>query len=183
MNRPKYKGRYLKTKENRHTMHKIILVLLVTLAGVTTLAFQYKNLADMRLKAIENNVEWMTTLMEYNYSLNRELDAIPEDMFFPSDNTVKIMNSNVGVTAKIHAKFGDNWMKYAQLIADESSFNKHAINPTSGACGLAQALPCSKMKCSLEDVDCQLDWIGEYVEDRYGTIDRALYHWQIKGWY
>jgi hypothetical protein len=178
-----YKPIYLKARRDRHTLHKIIIALLVTTVALGGYAYHLKALADLRLKAIENNIEWMTDLMEYNYSLNREIDLIPEDTFFPSDNTVKIMNGNVGVTAKIHAKFGDNWMKWAQLIADESSFDKFAINPTSGACGLAQALPCSKMKCNLNDVGCQLNWIEEYVNDRYGSIERALYHWQIKGWY
>lgn len=60
------------------------------------------------------------------------------------------------------------------LICRESSFNPQAINPSSKACGLAQALPCSKMKCELSDVDCQLKWIKKYVEGRYGSFENAI---------
>lgn len=70
-----------------------------------------------------------------------------------------------------------------ELICRESSFNPAAINPTSGACGLAQALPCSKMKCELNDVDCQLDWIGDYVERRYGTFEKAVEFHNNNNWY
>jgi hypothetical protein len=71
----------------------------------------------------------------------------------------------------------------AELIAREASFNPSAINPTSGACGLPQALPCSKMDCDLTDIDCQLDWQKDYIAGRYGTVTKALQFHDINGWY
>ena len=84
-----------------------------------------------------------------------------------------------------------NWQDAAELIAKESGFDPGAINPTSGACGLAQALPCTKMGCSLSDINCQLDWQWEYIAGRYGTATKALEFWNIRnvennyngGWY
>lgn len=75
-----------------------------------------------------------------------------------------------------------NWEDAAELTAREASFNPHVIN-SIGACGLPQALPCSKMKCELTDIKCQLDWQKEYVSDRYGTITKALDHSYKLNWY
>ena len=77
----------------------------------------------------------------------------------------------------------ENWFDAAELIAKESGFNPLAINPTSGACGLVQALPCSKMNCELEDIDCQLDWQWNYIANRYGTISKAMSFWYQNNWY
>ena len=71
----------------------------------------------------------------------------------------------------------------AELEALEGGFDPGAINPSSGACGLPQALPCKKMGCSLTDIDCQLNWMKEYVGDRYGTVEKALSFRKTNGWY
>lgn len=76
-----------------------------------------------------------------------------------------------------------NWEDAAELEAKEGGFDPGAINPTSGACGLPQALPCKKMGCSLTNIDCQLDWMKEYVANRYTTIDQALKFRILNGWY
>ena len=76
-----------------------------------------------------------------------------------------------------------NWEDAAELIARESSFDPGNINPSSGACGLAQALPCQKMKCSLTDIECQLNWQKQYVADRYGTVSNALKFQLANSWY
>lgn len=78
-----------------------------------------------------------------------------------------------------------NWQEAAELIAHEGMFQPEVLNPTFGACGLPQALPCSKMKCSLDEsgIDCQLDWMKAYVASRYGTITNALAFRMFKGWY
>lgn len=78
-----------------------------------------------------------------------------------------------------------NWEAAAELQAKEGMFDPSIRNPTSGACGLPQALPCEKMKCPLNasGIDCQLDWQKQYVTDRYGTITNAL-EFRIKNiWY
>lgn len=66
-----------------------------------------------------------------------------------------------------------------KLILNESGCNPKAINKSSGACGIPQALPCSKMKCPLNDSGavCQLKWMDGYVKSRYGTWEKALATW------
>lgn len=76
-----------------------------------------------------------------------------------------------------------NWEDAADLNSYENGFNPMAINPTSGACGLSQALPCEKMSCELGDIKCDLAWQKEYISNRYGTVTKALEFWHINNWY
>lgn len=72
-----------------------------------------------------------------------------------------------------------------KLIINESGCNPNAVNPDSGACGIPQALPCSKIAhCGVEPV-CQLRWMDQYVKGRYGTWDGALAAWNSRypHWY
>lgn len=72
---------------------------------------------------------------------------------------------------------------YENLVMQrESSGNSCAMNP-SGACGLFQALPCSKMGCSLYDVACQEAWGESYISSTYGTASNAWQHELDFGWY
>lgn len=72
-----------------------------------------------------------------------------------------------------------------KLILNESGCNPRAINPISGACGIPQSLPCSKMGCSLSDPVCQLRWMAKYVAERYGSWEKAYSTWQSRSphWY
>lgn len=71
----------------------------------------------------------------------------------------------------------------AELVGKESGFNSYAINPTSGACGLAQANPCKRMGCDLGDIKCQLEWQKSYIAGRHGTVTKALEFHDLNGWY
>jgi len=65
-----------------------------------------------------------------------------------------------------------------KLILKESGCNPRAVNPTSGACGIPQAWPCSKLPNGVNtDPVTQLRWMDNYVKVRYGTWDNALATW------
>lgn len=65
----------------------------------------------------------------------------------------------------------------------ESTNNQYAINKNSGACGLGQALPCSKMGCDLSDYQCQDNWFTNYCLQRYGSWAAAMnWHKQNNWW-
>ena len=68
-----------------------------------------------------------------------------------------------------------------QLIINESGCRPDAVNPSSGACGIPQALPCSKMPCTLQDPVCQLRWMNAYVTERYSSWEGALGFWHCTG--
>ena len=71
----------------------------------------------------------------------------------------------------------------AFIYMKESGNNPGAINRSSGACGLGQALPCSKMGCSLSDYACQDAWFTNYMRSRYGTWANAKAFWLAHHWW
>lgn len=90
------------------------------------------------------------------------------------------------VVAKAKEIWGDNENIDAIdfIITHESHYNPLAMNPSSGACGLGQALPCEKMGCqTLEDIDCQVNWTLKYIKDRYGSPIEAQRFWNLHEYY
>lgn len=71
------------------------------------------------------------------------------------------------------------------LISKESGCNPGAVNKRSGACGIPQALPCSKLPCPLDATGavCQLNWMNSYVNGRYGGWAGARAFHAQRGWY
>lgn len=67
------------------------------------------------------------------------------------------------------------------LIMRESGCNPNALNRSSGACGIPQALPCSKLGTS--DPVAQIRWMSSYVQSRYGSWANAVAHSNATGWY
>jgi hypothetical protein len=74
-----------------------------------------------------------------------------------------------------------------QLWNRESQWNYRAVNRSSGAYGIAQALPGSKMSSFGSDWRTnpitQMKWGMNYIDDRYGTPCAAWDHSQKTGWY
>jgi len=74
-----------------------------------------------------------------------------------------------------------------KLWNKESGWNSRAYNKSSGACGIAQALPCKKMRSYGKDykTNCktQIRWGLDYIKKRYKTPTRAWNHWKTKHWY
>jgi hypothetical protein len=75
-----------------------------------------------------------------------------------------------------------NW-----LWQRESGWNKYARNPYSGAYGIPQALPGSKMASAgprwWSNAATQIRWGLRYIRARYGSPRRAWNHSQATGWY
>ena len=69
------------------------------------------------------------------------------------------------------------------IYMKESGNNPNSVNKSSGACGLAQALPCSKMGCALGDYACQDAWATQYMQNRYGTWENAKAFWLKNHWW
>jgi len=67
------------------------------------------------------------------------------------------------------------------IISHESGWNVAATNPSSGAYGLPQALPGSKMVSAGADwatnYQTQLKWFWGYCAQRYGSIQGAYTYW------
>lgn len=83
--------------------------------------------------------------------------------------------------------FNDSqWGAFLELVRKESSGSFYAVNPSSGACGLPQALPCSKLLRvigSLNNHEGQIRWMFGYIRDRYVSPSQALAFHHRRGWY
>lgn len=69
----------------------------------------------------------------------------------------------------------------------ESNWNPNAHNKSSGAHGIPQSLPASKMASEGSDYmtnyKTQIRWGLKYIKQRYGNPSNALDHSNRKGWY
>jgi hypothetical protein len=73
------------------------------------------------------------------------------------------------------------------LWDEESGWNLTATNPSSGAYGIPQALPGSKMASAgpdwQTDAATQIRWGLGYIQETYGSPCSAWAHEQADGWY
>lgn len=69
------------------------------------------------------------------------------------------------------------------MVTRESGWNPNAVNASSGACGLAQALPCSKLGPNWNNPVVALNWMNSYVVGRYGSWQGAYNFWLANHWY
>lgn len=69
------------------------------------------------------------------------------------------------------------------LIMKESGCRPNAKNASSGAYGLPQSLPASKIAHCGDEPICQIQWMQNYVNNRYGGWAGAVAHSKLKGWY
>lgn len=76
----------------------------------------------------------------------------------------------------------ENWGYADFLVQKESGWNPNAVNKSSGACGLAQALPCSKLGPNWSNPAVALNWMNGYV-GRYGGWEGAYKFWLAHKWY
>lgn len=81
--------------------------------------------------------------------------------------------------AASHGWTGSEWHALDTLWHNESGWNPRALNTSSGACGIPQAVPCTKIP-NPSDVNSQLDWGITYIKSRYGTPSKALAFWQSR---
>lgn len=77
----------------------------------------------------------------------------------------------------------ESWGAADYIVSQESGWDPNATNPSSGACGLAQALPCSKVPGNPYDPVNSLNWMNGYVIGRYGSWEEAVRFKQANGWY
>nr|WSX47879.1 lytic transglycosylase domain-containing protein [Streptomyces sp. NBC_00974] len=76
---------------------------------------------------------------------------------------------------------------FDKIISHESGWNPTATNSSSGAYGLVQALPASKMASAGSDWKTnpatQIKWGLDYMNSRYGSPVGAWNFWSANHWY
>lgn len=96
--------------------------------------------------------------------------------------TAKMMLKNYGWTMA-------EWPSLQKLWQGESGWNYKATNPSSGAYGIPQALPASKMASAGSDwktsAATQIKWGEGYIKSVYGTPSSAYSKWLARSphWY
>ncbi|GAB7104143.1 transglycosylase SLT domain-containing protein [Streptomyces phaeofaciens JCM 4814] len=76
---------------------------------------------------------------------------------------------------------------FSNIVNHESSWNYQAVNASSGAYGLFQALPAGKYASAGADwrtnPATQIKWGLSYMDSRYGSPCEAWSFWQANHWY
>jgi hypothetical protein len=92
-----------------------------------------------------------------------------------------------GMLPKFHWNVSKQFKYLSWLWQRESGWNRYAYNPYSGAYGIPQALPGSKMASAgpnwRSNASTQIRWGLRYIRARYGSPHRAWNHSQAAGWY
>ena len=133
--------------------------------------------------------------------MNRVLFSVSKAILVP---TLALMMAVPSVEAKTYSKkeckaYAHNlvikkykWTEFqykrlVQVWNYESHWNAKAYNKRTGACGIAQATPCSKMKSYGKDykTNCkvQIRWGLNYIKKRYKKPSKAWNHIVRTGWY
>ena len=106
-------------------------------------------------------------------------DSAPQ----PSGNPQQIASGMLGSYGWSSSEFGC----LVSLWNLESGWNVYASNPSSGAYGIPQALPGSKMASAGPDwqsnAATQIRWGLGYIKSLYGSPCGAWSHEQASGWY
>lgn len=176
----------LNTQHNNHLRLKLLVsfllfTFLVLFFGLFFyLIVEYKNTHTWTFQTpliIERNHEIISPISSQSAGLNiayAQEYTNPFDEKSPKGVAWEAVNEQWGV---------GQWSYFEELINRESHFNPYAINPSSGACGIFQALPCSKLGVELWDYEGQIKWGINYILERYKTPKDALEFHNENGWY
>lgn len=115
-----------------------------------------------------------------------------------NNNTQKTTPAVTGTKAEYQAYAHDlvlnqylwseaDYQALVKLWTRESNWNANAHNKSSGAHGIPQSLPASKMSSEGSDYYTngytQIRWGLKYIKERYGSPSAAWQHFQNKNWY
>lgn len=75
-----------------------------------------------------------------------------------------------------------DWTYVNYIVSRESGWNPNATNRSSGACGLVQVYPCSKL-ANAKDPVVNLRWANGYAKGRYGGWSSAYSFWKNNHWW
>jgi hypothetical protein len=97
-------------------------------------------------------------------------------------------NRALGCAIMLEVGFGLDQMGCLDpLWTHESGWNERSMNKSSGAYGIPQALPASKMATYGSDYQTnpvpQIRWGLNYIKGRYGSPCGAWSYWQAHNWY
>lgn len=140
-----------------------------------------KNL-QKELESGSRNEQKIKQLEEQKKQLESEKQKLQQDLQARADRK-NAEKQKLAQTASMSATAYATSDAKMFIYMHESHNKPTAINPQSGACGLGQALPCSKMLCSLTDYACQDAFFTDYMKQRYGSWEAAQAFWVANEWW
>lgn len=110
---------------------------------------------------------------------------------FPATGVGGSVAKNMAIGRTLAAVYGwgggNEWSSLVALWNQESGWNNRARNPGSGAYGIPQALPPSKLplagQAPVSSATAQITWGLEYIKQRYGDPVAAEAHERANNWY
>ena len=102
--------------------------------------------------------------------------AAPAPLFYSGGGSPAEWMSAAGIAES-------DWGYVDYVVSRESGWNPNATNRRSGACGLVQALPCSKVPGSGYNPVDNLRWANGYAVGRYGSWAGAYNFWVNNHWW
>lgn len=126
---------------------------------------------------LDKSVEALNTNLPKSEKLNPCVTVTVVEVLENTPNAVSLGQQ----MAAARGWTGANWNALYVIWMRESGWNPRAVNRSSGACGIPQALPCSKIPD--KSMAGQIKWGLDYIARRYGSPSAALQHWQQHHWY
>lgn len=155
-----------------------------------TLSDTFKGLLSGQAPAT-NEQEIGTPTLGINDSNSSSSSAAPSTAGMASGTAA----SNQAIAKVLAAPYGwstgTEWTDLVNLWNQESGWSNTAQNPSSGAYGIPQALPYTKMpKAAWPPADggsasasSQISWGLSYIKSTYGSPEAAWAHEEADGWY
>lgn len=160
---------------------------------------QQAKVLELKVKELQNTSEQSQLKQRQIEALQKELEQKTKELQAKRENQARaIAESSQAVpkpqvpSATVVGGSCEQWMAQAgvndlasarELIRRESGCNPNAVNRSSGACGIAQELPCGKSGCGLGNPVCQIKWMQNYVNARYGGWANAIVWHNAHHWY
>ena len=155
--------------------------------GLKEVTYKVKYIGDEEIERVEIS----TTIISEPVNKIIEVKTVQVTSRSSSERTVS------GTVAEYQAYAKKKCLEYGWSESDfqclvklwnrESNWRVTAKNPSSGAYGIPQSLPASKMASAgsdyLTNYKTQINWGLSYIKSRYGTPTAAWNHSQRTNWY
>lgn len=175
------------------TIH-INRVAVVVLTENQAIARETKTLKDANLEAGTTKVQTegsdgqkaMTYRIHYKNGVEQSREQLSSKVITEPVTKVVVQGTKIVYSsdpvklgqqmAAVRGWTGSQWTALYQLWQKESNWNPNARNAWSGACGIPQANPCSKIPD--RSTAGQITWGLNYIAGKYGTPANAWAYWQ-----
>ena len=168
----------------------IVITIILGLGLILTSRFSHKDINNSAIEWIDTFstteiTQTQTTLLKK--TTKKKAKKKKKKKVYKTYKKVKTASKETYYNyAKEQGSYNDEQMScLINLWNRESGWNPNSRNKSSGACGIPQAYPCSKIKKQQgsNDWKAQIRWGIGYIGWKYKSPCKAWKHFQKKGWY